>query len=109
MLALETRSLTKAYGHRHVVSNFNMHVPKGSVYGFVGKNGAGKSTVMKMVDHLVHPTSGCIYLFGQESAAKEQEIRGSRRSSRYEHARQPYVQGTRYRTGEPEGALPGDA
>lgn len=74
MLALETRSLTKAYGHRHVVSNFNMHVPKGSVYGFVGKNGAGKSTVMKMVDHLVHPTSGCIYLFGQESAAKEQEI-----------------------------------
>lgn len=74
MLALETRSLAKAYGRKHAVSDFNMHVPEGSIYGFVGKNGAGKSTVMKMVDHLVHPTSGCIYLFGQESDAKEQEI-----------------------------------
>ena len=74
MLALETRSLTKTYGHRHVVCDFNMHVPEGSVYGFVGKNGAGKSTVMKMVDHLVRPTSGCIYLFGQENSIEKQQI-----------------------------------
>ncbi len=74
MLALETRSLTKAYGHKRAVSDLNMHVPEGSIYGFVGKNGAGKSTVMKMIDHLVRPSSGCIYLFGQENSAEELQI-----------------------------------
>lgn len=73
MLALETRSLTKSYGHKSAVKDFNMHVPEGSVYGFVGKNGAGKSTMMKMVDSLIQPTSGCIYLFEEESSKVEEK------------------------------------
>lgn len=66
MLAVETIGLIKAYGGRQVVCDFNMHVRQGSIYGFVGKNGAGKSTVMKMIDSLVTPTSGTIKVFGSE-------------------------------------------
>lgn len=68
MFALETISLNKSYGHRRVIKDLNMHVPQGSIYGFVGKNGAGKSTVMKMVDHLVKPTSGTIEIFGDDGS-----------------------------------------
>ena len=46
MYVIETRGLTKAYGGRRVVDDFAMHVQPGDIYGFVGKNGAGKSTVM---------------------------------------------------------------
>ena len=74
MLALETRSLTKAYGHRHVVSNFNMHVPKGSVYGFVRKE-RGR----QINSHEDGRSSGSPYIRLHPSVrtgklAKEQEI-----------------------------------
>ena len=42
MNIIQTRNLTKSYGDFTAVSNLNLHVPKGSVYGFVGPNGAGK-------------------------------------------------------------------
>ncbi len=70
MLALETRKLCKDYGGRRVVDDFDMHVAEGAIYGFVGRNGAGKSTVMKMVDDLATPTSGSIHLFGEESRGR---------------------------------------
>ncbi len=69
MYVLQTCGLTKAYGGRCVVDRFDMHVQQGDVYGFVGKNGAGKSTVMKMVMGLVAPTAGTIALFGEDVAA----------------------------------------
>ncbi len=74
MFALETRSLNKNYGRRRVITDFNMHVPQGSIYGFVGKNGAGKSTVMKMIDHLAKPTSGTIEIFGDDGTGKGPRI-----------------------------------
>ena len=64
MNVIETRGLTKSYGGNLAVSNFDMHVQKGAIYGFIGRNGAGKSTVMKMICALVMPTSGEIELFG---------------------------------------------
>lgn len=70
VLALETRGLCKDYGGRRAVDGFDMHVPQGAVYGFVGKNGAGKSTVMKMVCDLAAPTSGSIHLFGEEGVGR---------------------------------------
>lgn len=80
MLAVETRALCKTYGKRRVVDNFAMHVPEGSIYGFVGKNGAGKSTVMKMIDALVTPTSGEILLYGSQADQNdEKSIRNIRR------------------------------
>ena len=72
MNVIETRGLTKAYGRgrnrKLAVDRLDMHVAEGDIYGFVGKNGAGKSTTMKMIAGLVTPTSGEIELFGSESA-----------------------------------------
>ncbi len=64
MNAIETRGLSKAYGGRRVVSDFDMTVAAGDIYGFVGKNGAGKSTVMKMICGVAAPSGGEVVLFG---------------------------------------------
>lgn len=64
MYVMETRGLAKEYRGQRVVDDFAMHVQPGDIYGFVGKNGAGKSTVMKMIDGLVRPTAGEVLLFG---------------------------------------------
>lgn len=58
MNIIETRNLTKAYGDFTAVSHLNLHIRKGSVYGFLGPNGAGKSTTMKMFLGLTKPTDG---------------------------------------------------
>lgn len=71
MHVIRTRGLTRVYGGRRVVDGFNMNVMQGDIYGFVGKNGAGKSTVMKMIDSLVAPSSGEISLFGAEGSGVE--------------------------------------
>ena len=62
MNIIQTRNLTKSYGDFTAVSNLNLHVPKGSVYGFVGPNGAGKSTTMKMFLGLTRPNSGAFVI-----------------------------------------------
>ena len=64
MNVVQTRSLTKSYGAKRAVDNLDMRVAAGEIYGFVGKNGAGKSTAMKMMAGLARPTSGEIELFG---------------------------------------------
>ena len=58
MNIIETKNLTKAYGDFTAVSNLNLHIRKGSVYGFLGPNGAEKSTNMKMFLGLTRPTDG---------------------------------------------------
>ena len=63
MNVIEARGLTKVYGGRPVVCDFNMTVAAGDIYGFVGKNGAGKSTVMKMICGDAIPSSGEAILF----------------------------------------------
>lgn len=67
MNVIETYGLEKAYGGKRAVDHFDMHVAKGDIYGFVGLNGAGKSTVMKMLAGLAVPTGGGIKLFGAEA------------------------------------------
>ena len=64
---LETKNLTKKYGTQNAVKDISMHVEKGAIYGLIGKNGAGKTTFMKMISGLANPTSGDISLFGKES------------------------------------------
>ena len=49
MNVVETRGLTKSYRGKRAVDRLDLLVAQGDIYGFVGKNGAGKSTVMKMV------------------------------------------------------------
>ncbi|MGN0350024.1 MAG: ATP-binding cassette domain-containing protein [Roseburia sp.] len=61
---LKTENLTKTYGKKKVVNAVNMNVKKGDIYGFIGKNGAGKTTFMRMVTGLAAPTEGSLELFG---------------------------------------------
>lgn len=48
-MLLETRGLTKQYGHHKAVDSVSMHIKKGAIYGFIGRNGAGKTTCLKMI------------------------------------------------------------
>lgn len=70
MNVIETYGLEKTYGGKRAVDHFDMHVAKGDIYGFVGLNGAGKSTVMKMLAGLAKPTGGEIKLFGETSGGE---------------------------------------
>ena len=65
MYIIETQNLTKTYGNFTAVSRLNLHIRKGSVYGFLGPNGAGKSTTMKMFLGLVSPTGGDFHIDGK--------------------------------------------
>lgn len=63
-LLLSTSGLTKQYGHQKAVNGVDIHIKKGSIYGFIGRNGAGKTTFLKMISGLSSPTSGEMELFG---------------------------------------------
>ncbi len=67
--AIITERLTKHYGGRRVVDSLNLRVPQGSVYGLLGRNGAGKSTAIKMLMGMVRPDSGRATLLGEDAAA----------------------------------------
>lgn len=66
MNIIETKNLTKSYTDFTAVSGVNLHIPKGSVYGFLGPNGAGKSTTMKMFLGLTKPTCGSFSINGKK-------------------------------------------
>ena len=55
---IETNNLTKMYGGQTVVDGVTLHVKKGRIYGLLGRNGAGKTTIMKMILGLTPITSG---------------------------------------------------
>jgi ABC-2 type transport system ATP-binding protein len=63
-LAVRTSGLTKRFGRQTVVDGLDMAVPEGSVYGFLGPNGSGKTTTIRMLLGLVTPTSGTRSLLG---------------------------------------------
>ena len=65
MNAIEIKGLCKNFKEKQAVAGLNMTVPMGSIYGFIGENGSGKSTTEKMICGLMHPSSGSIKLFGK--------------------------------------------
>ncbi len=67
-LIIETQDLTKDFGHRTAVSHLNLAVERGDIFGFLGQNGAGKSTTLRMLLGLVKPSSGRILLQGLDVA-----------------------------------------
>lgn len=62
-LAIQTNQLIKKYGEQTAVKNVNLHVKCGEIYGLLGRNGAGKTTIMKMLLGLTSITSGKAFLF----------------------------------------------
>jgi len=75
MNAIEIRNLTKNFGEKQALSGLNMTVPMGSIYGFIGENGSGKSTTEKIICGLIHPTSGQVKLYDRDY--KDSDVRAS--------------------------------
>lgn len=71
---IETRDITKVYGEQTVVNKVNLHVQKGRIYGLLGRNGAGKTTIMKMILGLTAITSGEVDVFGKNIKGNERRI-----------------------------------
>ena len=77
---LVTQGLSKHYKDFKALDNLTMHVPKGSIYGFVGRNGAGKTTFIKLLCRLYEPTEGVITLNGIDIRKyREEEYRELKR------------------------------
>ena len=68
---LETNGLSKRYRDFTALNGLNMHIPKGSIYGFVGRNGAGKTTLIRLICGLQEPTDGSITLYGAKNTDTE--------------------------------------
>lgn len=71
MYIIETKDLTKVYSNRVVVNKINMHVKQGDIYGFVGENGSGKTTIMRLLTGLAEPNGGSFSLFGVNNKNSE--------------------------------------
>lgn len=67
-LAIETEGLCASFGPRPVLRRIGLHVEAGKIYGFLGRNGAGKSTTIRMILGLLRPDAGRIRIFGREIA-----------------------------------------
>ena len=72
--AIETEGLTKYYGDFEAVRGLTMRVPKGTITGFLGQNGAGKSSTIKMLLGMIRPTRGCGRVLDFDIADEKQSI-----------------------------------
>ena len=61
---ITTNGLCKVYGGKLVIDHVDMHIPESSIYGFVGENGSGKTTIMRLLTGLAEPSAGTFTLFG---------------------------------------------
>ena len=73
--AIETMGLSKSYGRIKAVNNFDLKVVKGTIHGFLGPNGSGKTTTIKLILGLLKPDAGSIRVFGYEGGGKKTNVR----------------------------------
>ena len=73
-LIIETRGLTKRFGARTAVADVNLMVPPGCAFGFLGHNGAGKTTVIRLLTGLTQPDAGTIRIGGRPLAGHREEV-----------------------------------
>jgi ABC-type multidrug transport system ATPase subunit len=73
-VAVRTRGLTKRFGAQAAVDGIDLEVPAGAVYGFLGPNGSGKTTTIRMLLGLVHPTAGSLEVLGEPIPGRASEV-----------------------------------
>ena len=66
-LAVRLTNVTKTFGKHIAVNDLSLNVPRGSVYGFIGPNGSGKTTTIRMILHIFHPDKGDVEVLGQKT------------------------------------------
>jgi ABC-2 type transport system ATP-binding protein len=71
---LKIENLTKKYGDFEVLKNISFQVPKGCIYGFLGKNGAGKSTTMNILTGLINYNAGDIFINGKDFSTNKRQL-----------------------------------
>jgi ABC-2 type transport system ATP-binding protein len=69
MHAIELENVTKTFGAHTAVDGLSLRVPVGSVYGFIGPNGSGKTTTLRMIMHIIHADRGRIDVLGEQTCA----------------------------------------
>ena len=74
-IVLQTENLTKRYGGVTVLDHVSVRLQKKHIYGFIGENGAGKSTFMKIVTGLAYPTEGTYSILGESAASAREKMR----------------------------------
>jgi ABC-2 type transport system ATP-binding protein len=74
-IAIDAEGLTKSFGNRTVVKNLTLKVPKGEIYGFLGPNGSGKTTTIRMLCGLLTPDSGHGTCLGYDIRTQSDEIK----------------------------------
>jgi ABC-2 type transport system ATP-binding protein len=74
-LAIDVEGLTKSFGGKVVVDHFSMKVPRGAIYGFLGPNGSGKTTTIRMICGLLTPDSGRGVVLGRDIARDSELIK----------------------------------
>ncbi len=69
MIAVQLEHVTKTFGSHVAVDDLSLAVPRGSIYGFLGPNGSGKTTTLRMIMHILHPDRGDITVLGERRRA----------------------------------------
>jgi len=65
MLAIETKNLNKKTKEKDILKDVNLKINEGDIYGFIGRNGAGKSTTLKIICDLCKASSGEVLIYGK--------------------------------------------
>ncbi|SHO55945.1 ABC transporter ATP-binding protein [Vibrio quintilis] len=73
--AIQAENVVKRFGRFTAIDNINLSVPKGCIYGFLGPNGCGKSTTIRVLTGLLHPTSGHVNVLGLDIPAQAEQLR----------------------------------
>lgn len=74
MNLLECINVCKSYGNKEVLKDINLTIPKGKIIGLLGKNGTGKTTLIKLINDLLTPSSGKILVNGKEIGCESKKI-----------------------------------
>ncbi len=77
--AIEINALRKSFGGRPALDGLDLHVPSGSIFGFLGRNGAGKTTTIKTLMGMIRADSGSVRIFGTDVADPARNIESRRR------------------------------
>ncbi len=72
---IEIQQLSKQYGSKRALKELNLVIPEGKIFGFLGHNGAGKSTTIKSMVSIIEPTSGNIVVDGQVLTSNREAIK----------------------------------